>query len=138
MAIFRTVFAQLTRAAPARLSAPVALVMALALGGLSFAAGTPVAAQEGYGIRPGDTLIEATSGNTGIALAMAAAVRGYRLILIMPSHMSDERKLAMSAYGAQLLEVSQEQGMVEMTRAHEMMREEARARTTHPEHRWED
>ncbi|MFC1578831.1 cysteine synthase CysM [Pseudomonadota bacterium] len=62
-------------------------------------------------IRPGDTLIEATSGNTGIALAMAAAIRGYRLILIMPSHMSDERKQAMSAYGAQLLEVSQEQGM---------------------------
>lgn len=62
-------------------------------------------------ISPGDTLIEATSGNTGIALAMAAAIRGYRLILIMPSHMSDERKLAMSAYGAQLLEVTQEQGM---------------------------
>ncbi|HEY6130664.1 MAG TPA: cysteine synthase CysM [Halioglobus sp.] len=62
-------------------------------------------------IRPGDTLIEATSGNTGIALAMAAAIRGYRLILIMPAHMSQERKQAMSAYGAQLLEVSKEQGM---------------------------
>jgi len=62
-------------------------------------------------ISPGDTLIEATSGNTGIALAMAAAVRGYRLVLIMPSHMSDERKQAMSAYGAQLLEVSREDGM---------------------------
>ena len=62
-------------------------------------------------IRPGDTLIEATSGNTGIALAMAAAIRGYPLILIMPSHMSLERKQAMSAYGAQLLEVSQEVGM---------------------------
>jgi cysteine synthase B len=62
-------------------------------------------------ISPGDTLIEATSGNTGIALAMAAAIRGYRLILIMPSHMSDERKQAMSAYGAELLEVTQEQGM---------------------------
>ena len=62
-------------------------------------------------IRPGDTLIEATSGNTGIALAMAAAIRGYRLVLIMPSHMSDERKWAMSAYGAELLEVSQEEGM---------------------------
>ncbi len=62
-------------------------------------------------ISPGDTLIEATSGNTGIALAMAAAVRGYRLILIMPSHMSDERKQAMSAYGAQLGEVSREDGM---------------------------
>lgn len=62
-------------------------------------------------IRPGDTLIEATSGNTGIALAMVAAIRGYRLILIMPSHMSRERKLAMSAYGAELVEVSQEAGM---------------------------
>ena len=62
-------------------------------------------------IKPGDTLIEATSGNTGIALAMAAAIRGYRMILIMPSHMSDERKQAMSAYGAQLLEVTQAQGM---------------------------
>jgi len=62
-------------------------------------------------ISPGDTLIEATSGNTGIALAMAAAVRGYRLILIMPAHMSDERKQAMSAYGAELVEVSRDQGM---------------------------
>ena len=67
---------------------------------------------EGRGdIRPGDTLIEATSGNTGIALAMAAAIRGYRLKLIMPSHMSEERKQAMSAYGAELIEVSQEEGM---------------------------
>ncbi|MFT6756871.1 MAG: cysteine synthase B [Chitinophagales bacterium] len=62
-------------------------------------------------IKPGDTLIEATSGNTGIALAMAAAIKGYRLILIMPSHMSSERKLAMSAYGAELIEVSKEDGM---------------------------
>lgn len=62
-------------------------------------------------IKPGDTLIEATSGNTGIALAMAAAIKGYRMILIMPSHMSDERKLAMSAYGAELLEVSKVGGM---------------------------
>lgn len=62
-------------------------------------------------IRPGDTLIEATSGNTGIALAMAAAIRGYRMILVMPSHMSDERKQAMSAYGARLVEVSQQEGM---------------------------
>ena len=62
-------------------------------------------------IKPGDTLIEATSGNTGIALAMAAAIKGYRLKLIMPSHMSAERKLAMSAYGAELIEVSQTEGM---------------------------
>jgi len=62
-------------------------------------------------IKPGDTLIEATSGNTGIALAMAAAIRGYHLVLVMPSHMSDERKQAMSAYGAELVEVSQREGM---------------------------
>jgi len=62
-------------------------------------------------IAPGDTLIEATSGNTGIALAMAAAIRGYRMRLIMPAHMSSERKLAMSAYGAELVEVSQSEGM---------------------------
>lgn len=62
-------------------------------------------------IAPGDTLIEATSGNTGIALAMAAAIRGYRMRLIMPAHMSSERKLAMSAYGAELIEVSQSDGM---------------------------
>ncbi len=62
-------------------------------------------------IGPDDTLIEATSGNTGIALAMAAAIRGYRLRLIMPAHMSTERKLAMAAYGAELIEVSQEEGM---------------------------
>ena len=62
-------------------------------------------------IQSGDTLIEATSGNTGIALAMAAAIRGYRLVLIMPAHMSLERKQAMSAYGAHLLEVSKEEGM---------------------------
>jgi cysteine synthase B len=68
-------------------------------------------AEERGDIKPGDTLIEATSGNTGIALAMAAAIRGYRLILIMPSHMSNERKQAMSAYGAELLEVTQAEGM---------------------------
>ena len=62
-------------------------------------------------IKKGDTLIEATSGNTGIALAMAAAIKGYKMCLIMPSHMSQERKLAMSAYGAELIEVSTDQGM---------------------------
>lgn len=62
-------------------------------------------------IRPGDTLIEATSGNTGIALAMAAAVKGYRMILIMPDNMTAERKAAMSAYGAELILVSKEQSM---------------------------
>jgi cysteine synthase B len=68
-------------------------------------------AEERGDIRPGDVLIEATSGNTGIALAMAAAIKGYQLKLIMPSHMSDERKQAMSAYGAELIEVTQEEGM---------------------------
>lgn len=63
-------------------------------------------------ISPGDTLIEATSGNTGIALAMAAAIKGYRMVLIMPSNMSDERKLTMSAYGAKLVEVSEVTGML--------------------------
>lgn len=62
-------------------------------------------------IQPGDTLIEATSGNTGIALAMAAAILGYRMKLIMPAHMSEERKAAMAAYGAELILVSQEEGM---------------------------
>lgn len=62
-------------------------------------------------IRPGDTLIEATSGNTGIALAMVAAMRGYNMKLIMPDNMSQERKDAMRAYGAELIEVTQQQGM---------------------------
>jgi cysteine synthase B len=62
-------------------------------------------------IKPGDTLIEATSGNTGIALAMAAAVMGYRMILIMPDNMSEERRAAMKAYGAKLILVTQEQSM---------------------------
>lgn len=62
-------------------------------------------------IKPGDVLIEATSGNTGIALAMVAAVMGYRLILIMPDNMSDERKASMTAYGAELITVTEKQGM---------------------------
>ncbi|WP_206696946.1 cysteine synthase CysM [Marinomonas algicola] len=62
-------------------------------------------------ISPGDSLIEATSGNTGIALAMAAAIKGYKMHLIMPDNMSQERKSAMSAYGAILHLVSKEEGM---------------------------
>ena len=62
-------------------------------------------------IHPGDTLIEATSGNTGIALAMVAAIKGYKMILIMQENLSQERKDAMTAYGAELILVSKELGM---------------------------
>ncbi|MDF7316003.1 cysteine synthase CysM [Proteus mirabilis] len=62
-------------------------------------------------IKPSDTLIEATSGNTGIALAMIAAVKGYRLKLLMPENMSKERQASMQAYGAELILVSREIGM---------------------------
>lgn len=62
-------------------------------------------------IKPGDTLIEATSGNTGIALAMVAAIKGYRMILIMPDNSTAERKASMAAYGAELILVSKESGM---------------------------
>ena len=62
-------------------------------------------------IKPGDTLIEATSGNTGIALAMAAAIKGYRMVLIMPDHMSEERRASMRAYGAEIILVTREEGM---------------------------
>lgn len=64
-------------------------------------------------IKPGDTLVEATSGNTGIALAMVAAMRGYRMILIMPEHLSLERRAVMKAFGAELILVSKEGGMEE-------------------------
>jgi S-sulfo-L-cysteine synthase (O-acetyl-L-serine-dependent) len=62
-------------------------------------------------IKPGDTLIEATSGNTGIALAMAAAIKGYKMVLIMPDNATEERKASMLAYGAELILVSKEAGM---------------------------
>ncbi|MGI8739360.1 MAG: cysteine synthase CysM [Gammaproteobacteria bacterium] len=62
-------------------------------------------------IHPGDTLIEATSGNTGIALAMAAAIKGYRMVLIMPENMSAERRATMKAFGAEIILVSEEDGM---------------------------
>lgn len=62
-------------------------------------------------IKPGDTLIEATSGNTGIALAMAAAIKGYRMLLIMPESMSIERRGVMKAFGAEIILVTKEQGM---------------------------
>lgn len=69
------------------------------------------AAEERGDIKPGDVLIEATSGNTGIALAMAAAIRGYKIKLIMPDNMTIERKAAMAAYGAELIMVTREQSM---------------------------
>ncbi len=69
------------------------------------------AAEQRGDIAPGDTLIEATSGNTGIALAMAAAMKGYRMRLIMPAHMSEERRQAMAAYGAEIINVTQQEGM---------------------------
>src|SRR4030065_684295 len=62
-------------------------------------------------IKPGDTLIEATSGNTGISLAMAAAMKGYRMILVMPENQSLERRATMKAFGAELVLVSQEASM---------------------------
>lgn len=70
-------------------------------------------AQKRGEIKPGDTLIEATSGNTGIALAMVAAMLGYRMILVMPEHLSVERRQSMSAYGAEIVLTSKEGGMEE-------------------------
>jgi cysteine synthase B len=68
-------------------------------------------AEERGDIKPGDTLIEATSGNTGIALAMAAAIKGYKMVLIMPETMSAERRASMKAYGAELILVSKAASM---------------------------
>jgi len=69
-----------------------------------------IEAEQRGDIKKGDTLIEATSGNTGIALAMAAAMRGFKMILIMPDNLSEERRLSMSAYGAEVILASHEQG----------------------------
>jgi cysteine synthase B len=77
-------------------------------------------------IKPGDTLIEATSGNTGIALAMVAAMKGYRMILIMPDNLSLERRQSMTAFGAELILVTKEQGMEGARDLAEAMRREGK------------
>ncbi|HDP89993.1 MAG TPA: cysteine synthase CysM [Thioalkalivibrio sp.] len=85
-------------------------------------------AEERGEIRPGDTLIEATSGNTGIALAMAAAIKGYRMVLIMPDNMSAERRASMKAYGAEIILVSREEGMEGARDLAQAMQAEGRGR----------
>uniref|UniRef100_UPI0035AEF7C1 cysteine synthase CysM n=1 Tax=Chitinimonas sp. TaxID=1934313 RepID=UPI0035AEF7C1 len=77
-------------------------------------------------IKPGDTLIEATSGNTGIALAMAAAMMGYKMVLIMPEHLSIERRQTMKAFGAEIILVSKAEGMEGSRDLAERMRDEGR------------
>ena len=83
-------------------------------------------AQQRSDIKPGDTLIEATSGNTGIALAMAAAMMGYRMILVMPENQSVERRQAMSAFGAEIILTPKEGSMEEARDIAEKMRDEGR------------
>src|ERR1700741_1320586 len=68
-------------------------------------------AEERGAIKPGDTLIEATSGNTGIALAMAAALRGYKMVLLMPENLTEERRQSMAAYGAKIVMTPKTGGM---------------------------
>ena len=77
-------------------------------------------------IKPGDTLIEATSGNTGIALAMVAAIKGYRMVLVMPDNQTRERRQAMTAYGAEVVLVSKDAGMEGARDLAEKMRAEGR------------
>ena len=79
-------------------------------------------------IKPGDTLIEATSGNTGIALAMAAAIRGYRMILIMPEHLSAERRQTMRAFGAEIILTPKSGGMEAARDLAEKMQREGKGR----------
>jgi len=83
-------------------------------------------AQERGDIKPGDTLIEATSGNTGIALAMAAAMKGYRMVLVMPEHLSLERRAAMRAFGAEILLTPEKGGMENARDVAEGLRAEGR------------
>jgi cysteine synthase B len=79
-------------------------------------------------IQPGDTLIEATSGNTGIALAMVAAIKGYRMVLIMPENLSAERRASMRAYGAELILVTQAEGMEGARDLAEQMQQQGRGK----------
>ncbi len=83
-------------------------------------------AQQRGDIKPGDTLIEPTSGNTGIALAMAAAVMGYRMVLVMPEHLSVERRQTMAAFGAQIVLTPQSGGMEMARDVAEKMRDEGK------------
>jgi cysteine synthase B len=83
-------------------------------------------AQERGDIKPGDTLIEPTSGNTGIALAMAAAMMGYRMVLVMPEHLSVERRQSMAAFGAQIVLTPQTGGMEMARDVAEKMRDEGK------------
>jgi cysteine synthase B len=85
-----------------------------------------VEAEKRGDIRPGDTLIEATSGNTGIALAMVAAMKGYRMILIMPDNLSLERRQSMTAFGAELILVTKAEGMEGARDLAERMRAEGK------------
>ena len=85
-----------------------------------------VEAEQRGDIKPGDTLIEATSGNTGIALAMAAAIKGYRMVLIMPDHLSIERRQTMTAFGAELILVTKAQGMEGARDLADRMRDEGK------------
>jgi len=85
-------------------------------------------AQERGDIRPGDTLIEPTSGNTGIALAMCAAMMGYRMILVMPEHLSVERRQSMAAFGAEIVLTPKEGGMEMARDVAEKMRDEGKGR----------
>ena len=85
-----------------------------------------VEAEKRGGIKPGDTLIEATSGNTGIALAMAAAMRGYRMVLVMPEHLSLERRQTMRAFGAEIILTPKAGGMETARDVAERMRDEGK------------
>ena len=85
-----------------------------------------VEAEQRGDIRPGDTLIEATAGNTGIALAMVAAMKGYRMVLVMPDNLSLERRQSMTAFGAELILVTKAQGMEGARDLAERMRAEGK------------